>query len=244
MSNPILNNNRFSVQENVLTEEPMTIQGTINKIFMLFVCLIAGSVISVHYLLSGNLPMAGMLMGVGALIGFILVLITCFNIRLSKYLAAPYALCEGFFIGGISSLFEAQYHGIVLQSIFATFAVLFVMLMLYKARFITYTEKFASIIKTGVLSIAAIYLIQLVASFFGRGIPLIFEAGPVGLLFSFIVVCFASFCLIQDFYFIEESSQRMLPKEYEWFGAMGLMITVVWLYTEILRLLAKLNSRR
>ena len=118
------------------------------------------------------------------------------------------------------------------------------MLMLYKARAIQYTEKYAAVLKTSLLSVMAIYLIQIVASFFGRGIPGIFEAGIVGIVFSLIVVVIAAMALIQDFAFIEMGSQNMLSKDYEWYGAMGLMITLVWLYMEILRLLAKLNSRR
>ena len=243
MSNPILNNNRFSPQEAVLEGEPMTMQGTVGKIFMLFACLIAGSAISLYYLFT-NPSIAMILLPAGAIIGFILVLATCFNVRIAKYTAAPYAFAEGLVLGSFSALFEAQYHGIVAQAIIATFSVLFIMLMLYKAKMITYTEKLRSVILTGLLSIGAIYLIQIVASLFGRSIPAIFDAGPIGILFSLIVVGFAAVSLIQDFYFIEEASINMLPKDYEWYGAMGLMITLVWLYMEILRLLAKLNSRR
>jgi uncharacterized YccA/Bax inhibitor family protein len=244
MSNPILNNSRFSSQEAILQDEPMTINGTVNKIFMLFVCLLAGACISLYFLFTGNAGMSGALMIGGSIIAFVLVLISSFKISTAKYLSAPYALCEGFAIGGISAFFESAYHGIVIQAILSTFAVLLVMLMLYKARAIQYTDKFASVLKTGLLSILAVYLIQFVMSFFGRGIPGIFDSGIIGIGFSILVIAFASMALIQDFFFIEEASNRMLPKDYEWYGAMGLMVTLVWLYTEILRLLAKLNSRR
>ena len=243
MSNPILNDNRFSPQEAVLTGEPMTIQGAVNKIFMLFACLIAGAVISLYALFT-NPAIASIGMIAGGIIGFILVLVTCFNIKIAKYTAAPYAFFEGLVLGGFSAFFEQTYRGIVIQAILATFVVMFVMLALYKARIINYTEKLRAVILTGLLSICGIYLIQIVASFFGRGIPGIFESGPVGIIFSLVVVGFAALSLIQDFHFIEQASLRMLPKEYEWYGAMGLMITLVWLYMEILRLLAKVNSRR
>lgn len=141
-------------------------------------------------------------------------------------------------------MFETQIQGIVLQAVLGTFTVLFVMLMLYRVRAIQYTDKFAAVLKTSLLSILAIYLIQIIASFFGRGIPLIFEAGSVGIIFSLIVVVIAAMSLIQDFAFIEMGEKNMLSADYEWFGAMGLMVTLVWLYMEILRLLAKLNSRR
>lgn len=243
MSNPILNDDRFSAQEGILAGEPMTIQGTVSKIFMLFACLGAGALMSLYFLFGPNAAILPLLMGASAIIGFILVISTCFNIKLAKYTAAPYAFLEGICLGGISYMFEFQIRGIVLQAVLATFAVLFVMLFLYKAKVIQYTDKFAAVLKTGLLSILAIYLIQFVASFFSRGIPQIFDATPVGIVFSLVVISFAAMSFIQDFFFIESASQNMLPKEYEWYGAMGLMITFVWVYMEILRLLAKLNKR-
>ncbi len=242
MSNPILNDDRFAPQERILDGEPMTIQGTVNKIILLFICLLAGCAISVHTLFT-NPPAATGLCFLGGVVSFVLVLISCFNIKAAKYVAAPYALFEGLTLGAFSAFFEAQWHGIVFQAILATFAVLAVMLILYKAKLIRYTEKFQAVLMTSILSILAIYLIQFVAMFFSRSIPLIWTNGPVGIGFSLFVVVIGAMSLIQDFFFIESSSERMLSKDYEWFGAMGLMITLVWLYTEILRLLAKLNSR-
>ena len=242
MSNPILNEDRFSPRERVLEGEPMTISGTVNKIFMLFVCLLAGSAISVYSLFTKPDTVPLMIVASGIL-AFILVIATCFNIRIAKYTAAPYALFEGLLLGAISMLFEAQWHGIVLQAVLATFATMFVMLMLYKARIIRYTAKFQAVLMTAMFSVLAIYLIQFIASFFGRGIPLIWEAGTVGIVFSLIVIGIAAFSLVQDFFFIESASQNMLSKDYEWYGAMGLMITLIWRYMEILRLFAKLNSR-
>lgn len=244
MSNPILNNNRFSPQSVVLEGEPMTIDGTVNKIFMLFICLLAGTGISLYLLFNGLGTVVMPLMSASAVIGFILVLITCFDIRKAKYLAPPYALLEGVVLGGISAIFEQAMQGIVLQAVALTFGCLVVMLLLYKAKVIRYTERLQSVLFTAILSIGAIYLVQIIVSFFGRSIPGIFDNGPVGIIFSLVVVGFAALSLIQDFYFIEDASRRMLPKDYEWYGAMGLMITLVWLYMEILRLLAKLNSRR
>lgn len=242
MSNPILNDDRFAPQEQILTEEPMTIGGTVNRIFVLFVCLLAGCALSVYYLFT-NPAIASTLAGAGAFLAFIAVIISSANIKTARFLAAPYALFEGLALGAISTMFESYYHGIVTQAIIATFVVLFVMLGLYKAKIIKCTAKFNAIIATAILSIAAIYLIQIVASFFSRSIPLIWGNGLVGIGFSLFIVIIAAMSLIQDFFFIESASERMLSKDYEWYGAMGLMITLVWLYTEILRLLAKLNSR-
>ena len=242
MSNPILNDDRFNADARVLDGEPMTIQGTINKIFLLFICLIAGCALSVYYLYT-NPAISGLLIGGGAILSFILVLITCSNVKSAKYLAAPYALFEGLTLGAFSAMFEAQFHGIVMQAILGTFVVLFVMLTLYKTRLVQYTDTFRAVLMTSLLSILAIYIIQFIAMLFSRSIPLIWESGIVGIGFSLFVVVVAAMSLIQDFSFIEVSSKKMLSKDYEWFGAMGLMITLVWLYTEILRLLAKLNSR-
>lgn len=244
MSNPILNEERFTSQERVLDGEPMSIQGTIGKIFMLFVCLLAGAGISLYYLFNNQSATVVPMMTVSAVVGFILVIATCFNVKIAKYTAAPYALLEGIVLGGISAFFEAAFQGIVIQAIMLTFASLFVMLMLYKAKMIQYTEKFRSVLMTAILSVGAVYLVQLILSLFGRTIPGIFDNGPVGLAFSLVVVAIASLSLIQDFYFIESASNNLLSKDYEWYGAMGLMITLVWLYMEILRLLAKFNSRR
>lgn len=242
MSNPMLSESRFEPAEKVLDSEPMTISGTVNKVFLLFVCLLAGCALSVYSLFT-NPALAAVMIGGGALIGFILVIATCFNVKIAAYTAAPYALCEGFTLGAISAMFENQWHGIVFQAVFATFAVLFVMLMLYKAKLIRYTQRFQTVLMTSMLSILAIYIIQFVASFFGRGIPGIFSNGPAGIISSLVVIIVASMSLIQDFFAIEMYSENMLPKYYEWFGAMGLMVTLVWLYMAILNLLAKLNSR-
>lgn len=242
MSNPILNDDRFSADAQILDGAPMTIQGTVNKIFLLFICLIAGCALSVYYLFA-NPAIAIGLVSIGSILSFILVLITCFNVKSAKYLAAPYALFEGLTLGAFSALFEKAYPGIVINAILGTFVVLFVMLALYKARFIQYTEKFRAVLTTAILSILAIYIIQFIAMIFSRSIPLIWQSGPVGIGFSLFVIVIAAMSLIQDFFFIETSSQRMLSKDYEWFGAMGIMITLIWLYTEILRLLAKLNSK-
>lgn len=244
MSNPILNNERFSPEETVLTGEPMTIQGTINKIFLLFICLAAGAAVSVYYLFMVNSEIVPAMIMISAIIGFIVALITTFNVKLAKYTAAPYALLEGIVLGGLSAFFETAYRGIVLQAGIATITVMLVMLGLYKARIIRYTQKFQAVLMTGLLSILAIYVIQVIASMFSRSIPLIFDSGIVGIIFSLVVIGFAAMCFISDFFFIEEAANRMLDKNYEWYGAFGLMVTVVWLYLEMLRLFAKLNSRR
>lgn len=243
MSNPIFQEERFSQNETLLTGEPMTIQGTVNKVLLLCLCLALGAGVSLYYLYFVNPAVVPPMIIGSSIIAFLLVLFTSFNVRLAKYTTAPYALLEGIALGGISAFFENAYKGIAVQAVIATITVLFVMLGLYKARIIKWSEKFQSIIYTALLSILAIYIIEIIASLFSRGIPLIFDSGIVGIVFSLIVITIAALSFVTDFHFIEEASRNMLSKDYEWYGAMGVMVTVVWLYMEILRLLAKLNRR-
>ncbi len=243
MSNPVLNNN-FAAQERVLDAEPMSISGTINKILILLACVLVGAGYNWNLLLNGYSDKALMLGMGGLIVATITAFIVIFFRNTAKYLSPVYALTEGLALGSISYFFEASWRGIVIQAVCGTFIVTFVMLMLYKAQIIRCTERFRAVLLTSMLSVLAIYIIQFVASLFGRGIPGIFEAGITGIVFSLIVVAIAALSLIQDFWFIEEASNNLLPKDYEWYGAFGLMITLVWLYLEILKLFAKLNSRR
>lgn len=243
MANPVFNN--FRSETRVIEGEPMTINGSITKTLILLGLVIVAACYTWWLLISGFTDKAHMFCIGGAIAGFILALIIAFSRGKHAAILAPiYALCEGFFVGGISAYFEAAYSGIVIQAVAGTFAALGSMLLLYKAGVIRCTEKFRAIIFTATMSIGIIYLIQIIASMFGRNIPQIFTASPVGIGFSAVVVIIAALNFITDFDFIERGAQSMLPKEYEWYGAFGLMVTLIWLYLEILRLLAKLNSRR
>ena len=244
MSNPVLND-KFLENERVLDSMPMTINGTINKTLILFACLAITAIYTFSLVFAGYMDHAKMLTFGGAIVGFILALIIIFsrNTTLFKILTPIYALAEGCFIGGISAFFEASWAGIVAQAVICTMITVLMMLGLYRANIIKATEKFRSVVIISTASICAIYLIQIIASFFARSIPQIFTASPIGIGFSIIVVGIAALNLILDFDFIEKGSNAMLQREYEWYGAFGLMVTIVWLYIEILKLLAKLNSR-
>ncbi len=244
MSNPVFNN-RFLENERALETAPMTVVGAINKTLILFSCLLLSAVFTWSLFISGSVDTAKMLTAGGAIVGFILAMIIIFgrNPASYKFLTPVYALAEGCFLGGISVFFENAVAGIVAQAIIATFVTILSMLALYRTGMIRATEKFRSVILISTLSVGAIYLIQFVASFFGRSIPQIFTASPIGIGFSIIVVFIAALNLIIDFDFIERGSDNMLDKEFEWYGAFGLMVTIVWLYIEILHLLAKLSSR-
>lgn len=243
MSNPILNN-RFLEGERVLDGEPMTVNGAITKTLIMLALVIIAAAYTWSLVFGGFMDKAFMLGTIGAIVGFILALVICFTGgKTAPYLSPLYAVCEGLFVGGISALFESQYSGLVIQAVAATFASALTMLILYRANIIRCTEKLRAVIFTATLSVALIYVIQIVANLFDRGIPQIFTASPIGIAFSVIVVAIAALNLILDFDFIERGAESYLPKNYEWMGAFGLTVTLVWLYIEILRLLAKMSSR-
>ncbi len=242
MSNPLFNNN-VAEQARVLEGEPMTINGAVNKTFILLACVVIAAFYTWFLAFSGYTDKAQMLTFGGAIAGFIIAMVICFTRKAMHILAPLYAVCEGFFVGGISAVYAAQYAGIVMQAVLCTFAALFSMLALYRFGVIRCTDKFRAVVFTATLSVALVYLIQIIASFFGRGIPQIFTASPIGIGFSVIVVAIAALNLIIDFDFIERGSQNFFEKKYEWYGAFGLMVSLIWLYLEVLRLIAKLNDR-
>ena len=241
MANPILNNN-FSEQERVLDSEPMTVNGTLQVTAFLGILLVVAAAYVWSRFTMGYTDIAMMLTSGGAIVGFILALIIAFTKK--KYLVPVYAACEGLFLGGISATFEASYPGIVSQAVLGTFAALFSMLFLYRTGVIRCTDKFRSIIFIATMSIAAVYLVNIIGSFFHMSVPFLNSSSNVGIGISAIICVIAALNLIVDFDFIERGAANMLPKDYEWYGAFGLMVTIVWLYLEILRLLAKFSDRR
>lgn len=241
MANPILNE-KYTTQERVLQGETMTVNGTIQITAFLGLLMLAAAAFSWSRLALGYTDLGMMLTSAGAIVGFILALVIAFT-RI-KYLIPVYAVCEGLFLGGVSASFEASYPGIVSQAVAGTFAALFSMLILYRAKVIQCSDKFRSVIFIATCSIAVIYLVNFIGSFFGLHVPLINSSSNLGLAVSVVIVVIAALNLIIDFDFIERGAQNMLPKDMEWYGAFGLMVTIVWLYLEILRLLAKLQDRR
>lgn len=242
MSNPILNENKFNEQERILEGMPMTINGTIQITAFLGLLLVCAAAFVWSRMTAGYTDLAMMLMGGGLIVGFILALIISFT--RNKYLVPVYAVCEGCALGGISAIFESQFPGIVMQAVAGTFAALFAMLALYKMNIIRATDKFRSVIFITTASIAGIYLVDLLGRWlFHMQVPLINSASPAGILISVIIIAVAALNLILDFDFIERGEQMMLPKDYEWYASFGLMITLVWLYLEILKLLSKLNRK-
>ena len=254
--NPALNDKMFSQVCNDGVGEKMTIQGTVNKSFILLGLLMLsalwmwGKVIAPAETLGIESSVRGTtvtsvmpLMIGGAIVGFILALVTMFKKEWAGVTAPMYALAEGVFIGGISAIFEMQYPGIVLQAVALTFGTLFCLLMAYKSGMIKATENFKLGVCAATGAIGVIYFINFIMGFFGGSIPLIHSSGTFGIIFSLVVVTIAALNLVMDFDFIEKASERDVPKYMEWYGAFGLMVTLIWLYIEILRLLSKLRSR-
>ena len=179
----------------------------------------------------------------GAIIGFILVMIAAFKPQLSGYLAPGYAIFEGLFIGGISAIFELRYPGIVIQAVSCTFVTFMVCFGLFKYQIVKVTEKFRSVVLASTLAIASYYLISWLLSMFTSFQPVHYGNSLISIGISAFVIVIAALNLFLDFDQIEKGVQQKMPKYMEWYGAMGLMITLVWLYIEFLRLLSKLNKK-
>jgi uncharacterized YccA/Bax inhibitor family protein len=245
-SNPALNNETFTgFGRAALTTEPMTIQGTVNKSLVLLILLSLSAAWTWRAYLIGHDPRAVTpWLLVGGIGGFIVALITVFKKAWSPVTAPVYALLEGLVLGGISSILEAQYPGIVIQAVGLTFGTLFGLLLAYKSGLIRATEKFKLGVVAATGGIALFYVITIVLGFFNIHIPYIYGNGLIGIGFSLFIVVIAALNLVLDFDFIEQGAAQGAPRYMEWYGAFGLMVTLIWLYLEILRLLSKMMSRR
>lgn len=224
----------------------MTLNGTVNKTGILLLLCVLTATFSWNAALGpdGSLAPGGALFLWGGLIvGFILALVTSFKPAWSPVSAPLYALAEGLFLGGISAIFNARFPGIVMQAVLLTFGTLFALLMAYRSGWIKATENFKLGVVAATGGIALIYLATIVLRFFGISIPYIHDSGLIGIGFSLFVVVIAALNLVLDFDFIESGVEHGAPKHMEWYGAFGLMVTLVWLYIEFLRLLSKLQSR-
>lgn len=239
-SNPALNDNAFSLRASA-GEGVMTIQGTVNKSFILIGLIIFSAAISWSQYVNGGPAM--LLMIGGAIAGLILGLITAFKQTWSPYTAPLYALCEGLFLGGLSALFETMYNGIVLQAIMLTVGTFIALLSAYRSGLIKATENFKLGVVAATGAIGLFYLVSMGLSFFHIQMPLLHDNGWMGIGLSLVIVVVAALNLVLDFDFIEKGAENQAPKYMEWYAAFGLIVTLVWLYIEILRLLAKLNKK-
>jgi uncharacterized YccA/Bax inhibitor family protein len=241
--NPSLNDRVFGSQPRpAFGEERMTLQGSINKSFLLLVVLLAGAFWPwSQYLTTGDASVVGTPLLVGALGGFILAMIISFKANLAPVLSVPYAALEGLALGSISALLERRYPGIAIQAVGLTFAVFAVMLVAYKLNIIRATERFRSIVIGATGAIALVYIVSMVLGFFHVAVPLLNSSSPLGIVISLVIVGVAALNLILDFDFIESGAAQGAPRYMEWYAAFGLLVTMVWLYLEILRLLSKMR---
>jgi uncharacterized YccA/Bax inhibitor family protein len=249
-SNPALGENTFRDLSGsqyggaVDATSRMTLSGTVNKTGVLLLCAIATSWWTWHVFLEGRDVSAVAPLMLGGLIGgFICAMVTVFKKEWSPVTAPIYALLEGLALGGLSAAMELRYPGIAIQAVSLTFGTLFALLLAYRSGLIRVTQKLRLGIIAATGGIMVFYLLEMVLGFFGIQFTSINGSGPIGIGFSLIVVGIAAFNLVLDFDFIERGVQFGAPKYMEWYGAFGIMVTLVWLYLEILRLLSKMRSR-
>jgi uncharacterized YccA/Bax inhibitor family protein len=256
-ANPALNANTFSEArplsgaQSGATTGTMTVNGTVNRTAVLLA--IAGITATFAWEQSlrdapniGDAPVfvPSAWLIIGGIGGFITAIVTIFKKTWAPMTAPVYAAFEGLLLGGVSAGFNVLYPGIVLQAVMGTFGTLAALLFAYRSGLIRATENFKLGVAAATGGIAIIYLVGFVMSFFGAGIPYIHESGMIGIGFSLFVVVIAALNLVLDFDFIEQGAARGAPKYLEWYAAFGLLVTLVWLYFEMLRLLAKLRDRR
>jgi len=244
--NPTLTEKQFQQTVTVSDGSTMTVRGTMNKFGFLMLMVMAGAAFAWNYFNAGK-DISPLLL-TGALGGLVVALVIVFKKEWSGFLAPAYAILEGLFVGAISAyfnlIFQEKYPDIIMHAVLITFAVAASMYLLYTFRVIKVTEKFRSVLIIATASIALFYLLTWVLGFFGIHFAFLSTGSTFGIVFSLIVVVIAALNLLLDFDMIEQGSAAGAPKFMEWYGAFGLLVTLVWLYLEILRLLAKLNSRK
>lgn len=222
----------------------MTLNGTVNKTGMLLLlCVLTASFAWSQVSTPAGIVGAQPYMWGGLIGGLVLAMVTIFKKEWAPVTAPLYALVEGFFLGAISAMFNHMYEGIVMQAVLLTFGTLFALLFAYRSGLVKATENFKLGVVAATGGVFLVYMASMVLGFFGINIPMIHESGLLGIGFSLVVVVIAALNLVLDFDFIETGVEQGAPKYMEWYGAFGLMVTLVWLYVEFLRLLSKLQSR-
>jgi uncharacterized YccA/Bax inhibitor family protein len=245
-SNPTLSEKSFNRSISVPGADTMTFSGTLNRFGFLFLMVMASSVYVWNEASVGN-SVQGYIMG-GAIGGLILAIVLMFKQQWAQYLAPGYALLEGLVVGGISAVYNDAFAkiapGIVMQAVALTFGTAIAMFVLYKTGMIKVTERFRSILFAAMGGIMVFYLITFVLSLFNVNIPMLHQGTPMSIGISLFIVAVAAFSLLLDFDRIDQGAAMGAPKYMEWFCAFGLLVTLVWLYIEILRLLGNIYGRR
>ena len=235
--NPVLSKSTFTTTTNIT--DTMTIEGTVNKTMISLFLLVGTGYFTFDVM--NPILLIGCAIG-----GLIIALITIFKKHWAPVTVPIYAVLEGGLLGGVSFMYNSMYEGIVTNAVFLTLGILISLLIAYRSGLIKPTENFKLGIAAATGGIAIVYLVNFMMGFFGSsmGVMNIENGSLMSVGFSLLVVVIASLNLILDFDFIEEGAEKGAPKYMEWYGAFGLLVTLIWLYLEILRLLAKLNSRK
>ena len=248
--NPVLNDKTFTRHVDLTGEDRMTLMGTVHKTAFLLILLVAFASITWKMVMTVNAEgqmvaapgLFGYMIG-GAIGGLIFALITIFKPTWAPITAPIYAALEGLFIGALSAFAESKFPGIVLQATGLTFGILFALLGAYRSGLIKATENFKLGVAAATGGIFLVYMASFVLGMFGVAIPFLHDSTPIGIGISVFICIIAALNLVLDFDFIENGADQGAPKYMEWLGAFGLMVTLIWLYIEILHLLMKLRSR-
>ncbi len=243
MSSPAFNEKIFNKLESnadYADAGAMTVSGTINKTGILFLLMLSTSIVSWNI---ANSDLGMMLMMIAIILNLILGFVIIFKKNLAPTLAPVYALVEGFALGAISARYESVRPGIAMNAMISTFSCLGIMILLYHLKVLQATPRFQKGLAVAMIAIVATYLVNIVMGLFGRPIAMINEGGTIGIVFSLVVVGVATLNFIMDFALIEEGEARKAPKFMEWYSAFAVLLTLIWLYLEILRLLSKLSKK-
>jgi uncharacterized YccA/Bax inhibitor family protein len=235
-SNPVLKDTTFRRLPQALEGEAMTLQGTVNKTGISLLILLAAAAFV------WQSAVATPFIFIGLVGGMVAALVTIFKNTAAPFTTPLYAAFEGLLLGGISKMFEVQYPGIVINAVGLTFGTLAALLAAYSTGIIRPSENFKLGIFAATGGIALLYMVSMALGFFGVRVPYIHDSSPIGIAFSAFVVVIAALNLVLDFDFIERGAEAGAPKYMEWVGAFGLLVTLVWLYLEILHLLAKIQG--
>lgn len=247
-SNPALRDSTFRGFAAV-GERRMTINGTIGKTLVLLVLLAFTFTITWSNVMEGDVATGMGLAMLGGIVGLVLSIVLAFKQAWAPVLAPVFAVFEGLLLGGVSASYELSYGtqagmgGIATQALFGTVCVFLTMLLTYRTGLVKVTDRFRAVISIAMLSIFVIYLLSFLLSFAGISIPLIHSSGPIGIGFSIVVIVVASLMLLVDFDLIERGVRSGAPRYMEWYAGFALLVTLIWIYLEMLRLLAKLRSR-
>lgn len=243
-SNPVMAGRIFEKEASgSVTSNIMTINGTINKTGLMILLVIAAASYTWSMVMGENISGATTFAVVGGIGGFITALVTVFRPKSSPISAPVYAILEGLFLGSISAIINARYPGVAFQAILLTIGTLFTMLLLYRSGRIRATDRFRRGVFMATGAVFFAYLMSWILSLFGMQVGYMHSAGPLGIIINLVVIVIAALNLILDFDFIEKGAAMSAPKYMEWYGAFGLMVTLIWLYIEFLRLLSRFAGR-